>query len=40
MLYCVIVISKQNCHIYFKKWDNESDFAFCNPKRHENYLNI
>jgi hypothetical protein len=27
-------------HIYFKKWDNESDFAFCNPKRYENYLNI
>jgi hypothetical protein len=29
----VIVISKQLSHIYFKKWDNESDFAFCNPKK-------
>jgi hypothetical protein len=34
-----MVISKQLCHIYFKKWDNEPNFAFFNPKRYENYLN-
>ena len=35
-----MVISKQLCHIYFKKWDNESNFVFAIPKRYENYLNI
>ena len=29
----VIVISKQLCHIYFKKCDHESNFAFCNPEK-------
>jgi hypothetical protein len=35
-----MVISKQLCHIYFKKWDNEPhyNYAFFNPKRYENYL--
>jgi hypothetical protein len=28
-----IVILKQLCHVYFKKWDNESNFAFFNPKK-------